>query len=65
MKLRLMALTDQLYFDLYVRTPDKKDIPTPAEYFATMIYKEEDLSLHRDPTVDISHNPLLRYFRAR
>ena len=48
MKIRLMALADQLYFDLYVRITTKEDMPTPAQYFATMIYKEEDLEKHRN-----------------
>ena len=48
MKIRLMALSDQLYFDLYVKSLSRQDIPTPAEYFSLMIYKEEDLEKHRD-----------------
>lgn len=65
MKLRLMALTDQLYFDLYVRIQNKSDIPSPAQYFSVMIYNEEDLQEYRDESLDISDNPLLRYFRSR
>ena len=66
-KLRLMAFLDTLYFDLYVISNNKDDIPNPAEYFSKMIYPEEKLIEHRDDQdeANIYFNPFYQYHRAR
>ena len=43
-----MAFLDNMYFDLYVKSNNRDDIPSPAEYFSNMIYPEEKLSKYRN-----------------